>query len=140
VTVFLFCSIASMTAVCGRVISAGTPTTWGFSGSYRGPSAVDDKGLPGHVAGGAGGEEEQRAVEFVGLRSAAEQRVVADGLREGGVGQEPGQLGGEVAGREGIDPHAVLAPDRGEVPGEVDQGSLGGVVGSHRAAGGDDAV
>jgi hypothetical protein len=38
--------------------------------SYCGPSAVDDKGLPGHIAGGVGGEEEQRAVEFVGLREA----------------------------------------------------------------------
>lgn len=54
--------------------------------------------------------------------------------------RNPGQLGGEVARREGIDAHAVLAPDRSEVPSEVDQGSFGGVVGSHRAAGGDDAV
>ena len=57
--------------------------------SYCGPSAVDDKGLPGHVAGGVGGEEEQRGVELVALRSAAEQRAVADGLREGAVSQSP---------------------------------------------------
>ena len=37
-------------------------------GSYCGPSAVDNEGLPGYVAGGCGGEEEQRAVELVGLR------------------------------------------------------------------------
>jgi hypothetical protein len=30
VTVFLFCSVAFMTAVCGGATSSGTPTTWGF--------------------------------------------------------------------------------------------------------------
>jgi hypothetical protein len=57
-----------------------------------------------------------------------------------GIGQEPGQIGGEVTGGEGVDSHAVSAPDRGQVPGEVDQGRLGGVVSGHRAAGANEAV
>jgi hypothetical protein len=55
-------------------------------------TAVDDERLNGHVTGGAGSEEKQRALELVGLRDTAEQRAIADGLLEGGIGQEPRQL------------------------------------------------
>ena len=52
----------------------------------------------------------------------------------------PGRLGREVAGGQGVDPHPAIAPLGGQPPGEIDQGALGGVVGGHRAAAGDDAV
>jgi hypothetical protein len=55
-------------------------------------TAVDDERLNGRVTGGAGSEGKQRALELVGLRDTAEQRVIADGLREGGIDQEPRQL------------------------------------------------
>jgi hypothetical protein len=66
--------------------------------------------------------------------------VPADGPGEADVGQVAGQLGREVAGGQGVDPHAALAPLDGELAGEVDQGAFGGVLGGHRAAGGDDAL
>jgi Phospholipase_D-nuclease N-terminal len=47
-------------------------------GLYRGPSAVDDEGLPGHVAGGAGGQEEQRVDD--GLQHTAVVRHAGHGV------------------------------------------------------------
>jgi hypothetical protein len=38
VTVFLFCLIVSMTAVCGRATSEGTPTIWGLPPSRHRPA------------------------------------------------------------------------------------------------------
>ena len=47
----------------------------------RGPAAVDDQRVAGHVAGRRGREEEQRAVDLAGLAAPAEHRVAAHPAR-----------------------------------------------------------
>ena len=93
------------------------------------PAAVDGERLAGHVAGRVAGEEEEGAVELVGLTGAG-HRAVAHHVAVGAlVGEHQlGHLRGEPAGGERVDPHALAGPLHAELAGEVDDGALGGAV------------
>lgn len=98
--------------------------------SHAGVTAVHGDGDAGDVAGGGGGQEDGGGVQLALVAVA----LLGDhgpgvGLEEVAVQGGAGQVGVEVAGADGVDGDAVLAPLGGQGAGEVDDAALGRVVG-----------
>src|SRR5260370_4276716 len=80
VTVFLFWLIVSMTAVCGRLASRGTPTTWGFPA----PASPAWRAFPGDL-----GEPDPGRRQRVGRRRDQPGHGQVLGRRFGPAAGEP---------------------------------------------------
>ena len=89
--------------------------------------------MAGEVGTGVGCQQEEGAVEFVGLSTAAHRRAGFD-VVAARVGVEhlcAVHLGLEPGRGEGVDPDALARPLHGEFPGEVVQAALGGGIAGH---------
>lgn len=92
-----------------------------------GVATVDDEVGTGGVGGGVGGEVDVGALELLGETVAVQGNHGVPQLL-GLLGDEVGETGVNVAGRDGVDTGKV-APLVGERAGHVDAAGLGGVVG-----------
>ena len=82
--------------------------------------------VPVMNAAGVRGEEEQRAVELMGIAHPGDRRVLLDVALAALVGVHAGgHLGGEPAGAQGVDAHALAGPLEGQLLGELHDGALG---------------
>src|SRR5689334_18748239 len=93
-----------------------------------GPAAIDDEGVPGDVAGGVAGQEQQRAVELVGAGGASHRGVRVDPGDLVGVAQVAAGRGGKPGRGDGVDPYPSAGPLGGEFPGQRDHRGLAGGV------------
>ena len=80
------------------------------AGLVRGPAAVDGEHVPGDVAGGVRGQEQQRPVDLGDVRHPPQQGPPADPLPLLGVGELAGQRGREEPGRQRVDADAAWRP------------------------------
>ena len=87
-------------------------------------AAVDHQQLAGDVAGVVAGQEEDGPGHLFRLRRAAHRRVEAADVLAVGL-----RAGGDPAGADGVDRHAVLGHVEGQAARHAEHAGLGGAVG-----------
>ena len=98
-------------------------------------ATVDGDHAAGHEAAGLRRQQQQRAVEMLGLADAPLRDALDQPLAAGRLPEVAVHLGLDVAGADRVDPDVVARPLHGQRARQMDQAGLRGVVGRHLADG-----